>query len=266
MPVGSAEGTDTLALQTVTEQAPPVANDIGKPVLSVLILALAVGAFAALIPAARKKQLKLGWAALCVVFAAAALLLCVYAPGLKTTVTVAPPEGNPQDTVVKFLDAVVGRDYEKAYSYLYDYASLGLEDEPETKPAQLMVEALRDSYGYELYGGCEVDSLRAGQKVLLDVLDLTALQEDLKAATEAEVARMNEELSERELLDENGQFRKEITDQAYENALTGLLSHPDKYMTSIGLELELIYTQDGWRIMTNSQLLQALSGKTLSGK
>ena len=77
---------------------------------------------------------------------------------------------------------------------------------------------------------------------------------------------MNEELSEKELLDENGQFRKEITDAAYLKALEEVLAYPDRYKTSVGVELELIYTQNGWKIVTNNQLLYALSGKTAYGK
>ena len=237
-----------------------------QPVLTVLVLALAAAALIALIRPARNRQLKFGWAALGIACAALSLLLCVFAPGIKPTIKVADPEGDPAASVSAFFDALTKGDYPEAYSYLYDYASLGLEKEPEGEGARLMAQALRDSYGYELFGECEMDGQRARQQVLLDVLDLTALQDDLKAATEAEVARMNDELSEKELLDDNGQFRKEITDAAYLKAIREVLAYPDRYKTSVGIELELIYTQDGWKIQTNNQLLHALSGKTAYGK
>ena len=263
---GSATVTGTAAVvQTLTGENPSAGTG-QKPVFTVLILALAAAALIALIRPARNRQLKYGWAALGVACAALSLLLCVFAPGIKPTIKVADPEGDPRDSDSAFLDALVEGDYPEAYAYLYDYASLGLEKDPEGEGARLMAQALRNSYGYELFGECELDGQSARQQVLLDVLDLTAIQADLKTATEAEVARMNEELSEKELLDDNGQFRKEITDAAYLKALQEVLAYPDRYKTSVGVELELIYTQDGWKVQTNNQLLYALSGKTAYGK
>ena len=139
-----------------------------------------------------------------------------------------------------------------------------IENEPDSEGARLLVEALRSSYAYSLYGDCETNGTSARQMVLFEVLDLRAIQEDLKAGTEENVRKQNDLLSEKELVDENGQYRKEITDQAYLDALRELLQYPERYMTTVGIELELSYSEEGWRLLTNGELLYALSGCSAS--
>ena len=74
--------------------------------------------------------------------------------------------------------------------------------------------------------------------------------------------KLSEELPASELLDENGNYLPEITEKAYLDTLRELLGHPDQYKTSVGLNIELYYTVDGWRIMADDPLIFALSGRT----
>lgn len=229
----------------------------------ILILLLTAAALVWLLRLKKSRQLKLVWAIPALLLAAAALLLCVYAPGMKTAVS-APSETveDPQMTVRAFFDELIAGDYERAYGLLYNYASLGLEQEPETEAARLMSEALRESYSYSFYGECETNDLSARQAVVFEMLDLNLLSEDLKSGTEAAVQKMSEELPQSELLDEDGNYRPEITEKAYLDTLRTLLQHPEKYKTSAGLTIELYYTVDGWRIMAGDPLIFALSGRT----
>ena len=159
-----------------------------------------------------------------------------------------------------FFDALIAKNYPVAYDCLYDYASLGLEEKPQNEAAQRMADALLDSYSYTLYGDCAVDGLHARQQVLFEMLDLDAMQADLKAGTEEAVRRLSEELPRSEVVDEQGNYLPALTERAYLEALQELLEHPDRYRTSVGLDLQLNYTTDGWRILTDSRLIQALSG------
>ncbi len=245
------------------------AVDIRTPVLSVVLFGLVAASLATLLKLGKKKQLKLLWALPALVFAAAALALCLYAPAMKPAVTVSASAGeeraDPQDCVRLFFDSLIRKDYATAYDCLYDYASLGLEERPEGEAARLMAEALTDSYSYSLYGDCETQGLSAKQQVILEMLDLNALQDDLKAGTEARVLKLSEELPRSQLLDENGEYLPEITRQAYLDTLRELLSHPARYRTSVGLDLELSYTVKGWRILTDNALIQALGGRAARG-
>lgn len=256
----TSSGASATATETLLPDDEPV--NIVTPVMTVVVFGLTAGALAAILKLHRKKQLKLIWAIPGLLFASAALLLCVYAPGMKTAVTTGEVTADPQESVTGFFDALIAKDYPKAYDCLYDYASLGLEEKPESEAARLMADALLDSYSYTLYGDCAVEGLHARQQVIFEMLDLSALQADLKAETEEAVRRLNSELPKSQLVDEQGNYLPELTERAYLDALQTLLDRPERYRTSVGLNLQLYYTTEGWRIITDSQLIQALSGRT----
>ena len=274
----SSTGTQNGAVTESPEQGTGLKREeersvnAGTTIAAILIIALTVAAFVYLLKLKKKRQLKLAWAIPALLLTALALLLCVYAPGMKTLVLTgekkpADPASteaveDPRAAVTAFFDGLTAGDYARAYAQLNNYASLGLEEEPETEAARLMAEALRSSYSYSLYGDCKTDDLRASQSVLFDAMDLNLLTEDLKAGTEAAVQKMSEELPQSELLDENGNYRPEITEKAYLDTLRELLKHPDRYRTSVVLEIELCYTVDGWRIVADDSLIYALSGRT----
>lgn len=252
----------------VTETPAPVAEQpeerasVSFPLGLLLVLVLAVAGVILVLRAAQKKRLKAVWGVLSVAFAALALLCCVSAQRMAPAIPAAQSIGDPTETVTGFFDAVLAEDYDTACGYLSDYASLGLEQEPESEAARLMAEALRESYGYSLYGDCRVSGMEASQQVLFETLDLTALQADLKAGTEAAVQKLSEELPEREVVDAEGNYLPEITDRAYLETLRELLSHAEKYHTIVGVEVQLHYTVEGWRMTTGRDLLSALSGRT----
>ncbi len=250
----------TTATAAVPEDDKPV--DIVTPVMTVVVFGLTAGALAGILKLRRKKQINIAWAIPGLLFAAAALLLCVYAPGMKTAVSAGEVAADPQESVTGFFDALIAKNYPQAYDKLYDYASLGLEEKPQSEAARLMADALLDSYSYTLYGDCEVDGLHARQQVIFEMLDLSALQADLKAGTEDAVRRLSEDLPQSQVVDEQGNYLPEFTERAYLEALQTLLERPERYRTSVGLNLQLYYTTEGWRIITDSQLLQALSGRT----
>ena len=259
--------TDAAGAASPEKRSEPEAEvqsmNLQHPFALILIALMTAAALVWLIRLKMKRQLKLVWAIPALLLASLALLLCVAAPGMKTAVS-APAETveDPQKTVRAFFDELVAGDYERAYGLLYNYASLGLEEQPDTEAARLMSEALRGSYSYSFYGACEMNDLNARQAVVFEMLDLNLLTEDLKSGTEAAVEKLSEELPASELLDENGNYLPEITEKAYLDTLRELLGHPDQYKTSVGLNIELYYTVDGWRIMADDPLIFALSGRT----
>lgn len=227
-------------------------------VLIALIIALMAVVLAAALHWAKKGKLRLFWAVLALIFSGIALILAVIAPSLGTVVTV--PAGDPQETVTEFFDSVIAGDYQSAYACLSDYTSLGLENRPDSEAGQQIYQALRQSYSYKLYGDCVKNGLSASQQVLLTHLDVTALQADLKDATEAALNQLVQSLPRDQLYDENNNYLPSVTDSAYASAVASLLSHVEDYYTTTGLELELSYSAGGWRIVTNTLMLNALCG------
>ena len=186
------------------------------------------------------------------------MILAVFAPGLGTVVTA--PAGDPQETVTEFFDSVITGDYPAAYACLSDYTSLGLENMPGTEAGQQIYQALRQSFSYKLYGDCVKNGLSARQQVLLTHLDVNALKADLKTAADTALAQLVQALPKNELYDENNNYLPSVTETAYANAVSSLLAHVEDYYTTTGLALELSYTTDGWRIVTNNLMLNALCG------
>lgn len=249
--IGGADGPTSIILSDKGGSA-------GMIVLIALIIALMAVVLAAALRWAKKGKLRLSWAVLALIFSGMALILAVVAPSLGTVVTA--PAGNPQETVTEFFDSVIAGDYQSAYACLSDYTSLGLENTPEGEAGQQIYQALRQSYSYKLYGDCVKNGLSASQQVLLTHLDVTALEADLKDATEAALNQLVQSLPRDQLYDENNNYLPSVTDSAYSSAVASLLSHVEDYYTTTGLELELSYGTGGWRIVTNTPMLNALCG------
>ena len=225
----------------------------GVLVLTVLLVLIVM------ISAIRKKM-KFASGIVSVVLFAAAILVAIMGPKLGTVVN--KPVGDPQETVTMFFDALSAGDYETAYSYLDYYSGLGLENEPEDAVTQKVYTALKASYSYRLYGDCVLDGLTAKQQVLLDHLDIQRMIEKLGDKTQDNLEIMVQNSPMSSIYDENDQFRPEATQKAYAQAVDQLLEKPELYRTTTGMELELIYTSEGWRIQADDALLHALCGGT----
>ena len=210
--------------------------------------------------AAIRKKVKFMSAVTAVVLFGVAMLVAIMGPKVGTVVNA--PTGDPQEVVTAFFDALIAEDYETAYSYLDYYSGLGLENEPEDEVSKQVYAALKASYSYRLHGECVYEGLSAKQQVLLEHLDIQRMMEKLgdKTHHNLEVMVMNSPMSA--IYDENDQFRPEATQKAYKQAVTELLEKPEYYRTTTGMELELVYTNDGWRIQANDALLHALCGGT----
>ena len=174
--------------------------------------------------------------------------------------TEALTEGDPRDTAVEFLSALQREDYPAAYACLEQYRTLGLEDDPQGEAARMLADAMRGSYAFHLRGGAVVDGLDARQSVSLTVLDPEALVADLKPDAEAYLQMLSQEIPRSRLADAEGRFLPEIAEQAYLYALQNALEHWDDYLRSVELELQLRYTTEGWRILVDQPLLDALGG------
>ena len=230
-----------------------------------LILTAAVLALVALLVlvvfiSALMKRVKFMSAIVAVAMFGIALLVAIWGPKLGTVVS--KPSGDPQEVVTSFFDALMAEDYETAYSYLDYFSSLGLEYEPADEVSKQVYDALRDSYTYRLHGECVYEGLTAKQQVLLEHLDIQRMMEKVGDKTQANLKVMVMNSPTSAIYDENDQFRPEATQKAYKQAVDSLLEKPDLYRTTTGMELDLVYTSEGWRIQANDALLRAISGGT----
>ena len=257
-PATGLSGTEPAPAAPSTAMANKKTGDAGSMTLLLSGAVLAAAVLLCLSLMRLRVRWKRGWATAAAVLTAAALLLAVNAPSLKSMA--AAPKENPQETVINFFDALSRQDYREAYSYLDNYSSLGLENTANTVQAQLLYDALRGSYSYSLYGSCTREGLTAHQQILLRSLDLKALSADLKGAVNRAMESETQGKRESELVDENGDYLSTVTGAAYSAAIESLLNTGERYTATSGLELELRYENGAWRIVVDQKLLAALSG------
>ena len=216
---------------------------------------------------ARRGKLSLPWALAAVLFGAAAIGICLL-PGERAAKSVSPAaaaeEGassaEAQAAVTEFFDSLVARDYARAYARLSGVATLGLEDTPANEDAARLMDAVRESWSWRLYGDCALTRSGATQQVVFNSLDLSRMRADIRAATEEEVERLAASLPADEIYAEDGGYLPSFTERAYAAALDAALARADEYYAATGLNIRLVKDGGEWLIVPDSALYGALTG------
>ena len=216
---------------------------------------------------ARRGKLSLPWALAAVLFGAAAIGICLL-PGERAAKSVSPAaaaedgasSAEAQAAVTEFFDSLVARDYARAYARLSGVATLGLEDTPASEDAARLMEAVRESWSWRLYGDCTLTRSGATQQVVFNSLDLSRMRDDIRAATEEEVERLAAALPADEIYAEDGGYLPSFTERAYAAALDTALTRADEYYAATGLNIRLVKDGGEWMIVPDSTLYGALTG------
>ena len=169
---------------------------------------------------------------LCLLTVIAGLVFCVLG-SLGVILTVKPNE-KPETAAVNFLTAIKLKEYDRAYSYIDGYSSLGLENDAKSEEGRMLLSALRSSYDYELSGECVLRGATAVQKVLFTRLDLNAVN---AAASEAAAGGTE-----------------------YIVALKKVLEQPSAYTVTDIIDIRLTYNGKQWTVSPDTPLLSALKG------
>lgn len=262
----AAAATPAPAIELVEPSASPEGNFPGSGGGIGAILAVA-GVIAALLLAVcaalrsgKRKNVRPGWAIAAAGLAAAAMLLSLV--GVNAGTLVARAEGDPAAAATEFMDALMAGDYAAAYSHMAGYSGLGLENAPADAVGQKMYDALRESYAYELTGDCTVDKLEARQQLSFTYLDLTAMEEQVQEETLEQLKGIVQSRPKSQLYDENDNYLPEVAQEAYAAAVSAVLESAEEYYTTVGILLELEYSDEQWRVVPSPQLLKAVSGGT----
>ena len=264
-----ADGTEAPAVTAVPLPGDPAAPEksgisaFGRAVLLILIAAAAAYFLFAALRLARKGKLRLVWALCAILLAAAALLVCVL-PQQQAGEPEAEKEvelkGDPQGTVTAFFDALLARDYPLACEKLAGVSSLGLETAPEAEDAAAIWRAMEENRDYRLYGECRPSGSGAVQQMVFTTLDLNALGEAVKAATEARIETLAATLPPEEIYDDEGGYQSSFTERAYREALAETLEHAADCRSTVGLNIRLVRSGSDWLIEPDSALYAALTG------
>ena len=253
--------TNSKALVSETIEVIPAEIEIEENNSSSLPLYLAivfVALIAIIILFSRKFKLKKLLIFFVILICAISAVLCLFANSWGTVF--ARPDGDPQETVSGFFNALKSGDYELAYSHIYGYSSLGLEYNSSDAVTKKVYDALKASYEYELTGACMVDKLSASQQVQLSHLEIPSLKGDVSSICIEKLEEIVMERSKAEVYDENKNFLPTVTAEAFELAVDEVLESAEKYCVKDSLVLQLEYKNDRWLIIPDAALIHALSG------
>ena len=239
-------------------QAQPRTIGFAPFIAAVAVVVAVLVALVILVRWRRRYGLRLPWAAAAALLCALALLLCTLAAANGTLL--AKPAGDPQETVTVFFDALQAGDYDRACACLDNCSSLGLETLPETESGRLLYTALRQSYAYTLIGESTVDELNARQQMQLRYLDIPSLEADTRARLETVLGSLSREREHDQVYDENNNYLPAFAREAYAQALAAVLSSPEAYYATAGVQLTLHSVDGAWRIVPDQNLLKVLAG------
>ena len=203
-------------------------------------------------------KFRLFWLILAVLFAGMAGVACFYAAMYGSIYN--RPDADPAETVTRFFESIRARNYPEAYACLSDYASLGLEKEPESAEARAMYDALRNSYSYTLSGSSSVTGLEASQRVVLRALNLRMTENAVQQRVNGILEEMVATMPESEVYDGNGGYLTSFTDAIYTEALNQALQNTDALCSDTQLLIQLKYMDGTWKIVTDRNLMTALIG------
>ena len=203
-------------------------------------------------------KFRLFWLILAVLFAGMAGVACFYAAMYGSIYN--RPDADPAETVTRFFESIRARNYPEAYACLSDYASLGLEKEPESAEARAMYDALRNSYSYTLSGSSSVTGLEASQRVVLRALNLRMTENAVQQRVNGILEELVTTMPESEIYDGNGGYPTSFTDTIYKEALYQALQNTDTLCSDTQLLIQLKYMDGTWKIVTDRNLMTALIG------
>ena len=203
-------------------------------------------------------RFRLFWLILAVLFAGMAGFACFFAMMYGSIYN--QPDADPVETVTGFFDSLQVRNYPEAYACLSDYASLGLENEPESAEARAVYDALRSSYSYTLSGSSSVTGLEASQRVVLRALNLRMTENAVQQRVNGILEEMVAAMPASEVYDGNGGYLKSFTDAIYTEALNQALQNTDALCSDTQLLIQLKYLDGTWKIVTDRNLMTALIG------
>ena len=200
----------------------------------------------------------------------AAVAICAAAAGVYLSfssldaepVLLSPPE-EAEQRVVEFMDAVCAADYEQVSQYLSGSPSLGLDREAADEVGVLLWDAYTDSLTYSLVGECHATDDGLAQKVTLTGLDITSVPAVLKERSQVMLEqRVAEAEDADEVYDENNEYREDFVMQVLYDAAVQALEKDAQEMT-VELTVNLVYQNEEWMVVVDSELLDAISGGIL---
>ena len=173
----------------------------------------------------------------------------------------------PRQAVTGFFDALCSGDFSTADGYVAGYSGLGLNGTLDNVSGQKIFDALTSSYSYKLSGEARSQS---GKRCFVQTVDFTHLDlDDAADGMDERFAAKLEEITSQLTFDEiyvDGSYRQELIDQALTSVYDDVFADGQAPTVTESIDVELEYTSDGWRVVVNDRLADAILGRTEAGR
>lgn len=196
--------------------------------------------------------------------AAFTLYLCAFAQQAVPYVEDGPD--GPTAALESFFSYLEEKSFPLAYTYLSNYAGLGLENTPADPAAARLWAAQQDVWSFSVEDGYEMNGVYLTKRAAVDCLDGRAVMELVGPLVQGKLARAVEEarlLSE--VYDGNGEYREDLVRAALEASLDELLADPSPYVYTRSLVIRMEYVDGKWLVAADADLIAALTGGTAAG-
>lgn len=196
---------------------------------------------------------------LAIASAAATLYLCVFARQAVPYIEDGPD--GPTAALESFFSQLEEKAFPRAYAYLSNYDSLGLENTPADPVAARLWAAQQDVWRFTVEDGYEMDGARLTKRAAADCLDGSAVMDRVGTLVQDKLAKAVEEARlKSEIYDENGAYREDLVRAALNTSLDEALSDLSPYIYTRGLLIRMEYLDGKWLIAADAELIGALTG------
>ena len=197
---------------------------------------------------------------LAAVMAAAAVFAAAAYRGKTPVLLYAPEEASAR--VVEMMEAVCAGDFYTAAGMMYGRPDLGVYQEPEDAVNRAFWRAFVSSLDYELVGDLYATETGMAQDVKIISLELDTATEKLGQRAKALLQQGVEQAADAsDIYDATNGYKESFVEDVIAQASREALEEDVRYAYQT-VTLQLVYSNDQWRIIPNRELLNAISGGT----
>lgn len=168
--------------------------------------------------------------------------------------------GNPEEVLSTFYQAIEQGELQSAYECLAEYSDLGLDAVDDLEENKLITNALKESYRGTVIGDVVQEGLTAKGNVHFQYLDITMLKASVEEGISPVLEYYVDTLSRSEIYDKDGEYLPSFLEMVYDEVLFDVLNSNHEIFKDKDYEVNLTYTDDGWKILVNQDMMNCFLG------
>ena len=190
--------------------------------------------------------------------------VCTYAA--KAEPYIEDGADGPSATLDHFLSALARQDWDSAYSDLYNYSSLGLENPPEDELSRMYWDAQLAAWDLTALDAGEMSGTKMVRRVTVRCLNLDAISEEVGRRVQAMLEeKVRNAYLKSDVYDETGAYKQELAYDALHTATREVLADTAPYSYTQECTLILHFYDGRWLVEVSPAFISALTGGAVRG-